>query len=58
MFGDPVRPLVRLHPECLTGDVFGSAPCGTSRRRAGTPTTRSPCPNWPGDARSAVRIGA
>jgi GTP cyclohydrolase II len=26
-FGDPVRPLVRLHSECLTGDVFGSARC-------------------------------
>jgi GTP cyclohydrolase II len=27
VFGDPVRPLVRLHSECLTGDVFGSARC-------------------------------
>ncbi|MEV6444887.1 GTP cyclohydrolase II [Amycolatopsis sp. NPDC051716] len=27
VFGNPVRPLVRLHSECLTGDVFGSARC-------------------------------
>ncbi|KDN18029.1 GTP cyclohydrolase II [Amycolatopsis rifamycinica] len=27
VFGDPVRPLVRMHSECLTGDVFGSARC-------------------------------
>ena len=27
VFGDPVTPLVRLHSECLTGDVFGSARC-------------------------------
>jgi GTP cyclohydrolase II len=30
LFGDPVSnplPLVRLHSECLTGDVFGSARC-------------------------------
>ena len=27
VFGAPVRPLVRLHSECLTGDVFGSARC-------------------------------
>ena len=30
LFGDPLRqrePLVRLHSECLTGDVFGSARC-------------------------------
>jgi len=30
LFGDPLsepNPLVRLHSECLTGDVFGSARC-------------------------------
>lgn len=30
VFGDPAasrRPLVRMHSECLTGDVFGSARC-------------------------------
>ncbi len=27
VFGNPVRPLVRMHSECLTGDVFGSARC-------------------------------
>ena len=30
LFGDPLsqaQPLVRLHSECLTGDVFGSARC-------------------------------
>ncbi|HET6710823.1 GTP cyclohydrolase II, partial [Amycolatopsis sp.] len=27
VFGTPVRPLVRMHSECLTGDVFGSARC-------------------------------
>jgi GTP cyclohydrolase II len=30
LFGDPLdqpEPLVRLHSECLTGDVFGSARC-------------------------------
>lgn len=27
VFGDPVAPLVRMHSECLTGDVFGSARC-------------------------------
>ncbi|MEQ0559750.1 GTP cyclohydrolase II [Amycolatopsis sp. NEAU-NG30] len=27
VFGDAARPLVRMHSECLTGDVFGSARC-------------------------------
>jgi GTP cyclohydrolase II len=27
VFGDPATPLVRMHSECLTGDVFGSARC-------------------------------
>ncbi|MEU0529510.1 GTP cyclohydrolase II [Amycolatopsis tolypomycina] len=27
VFGAPARPLVRMHSECLTGDVFGSARC-------------------------------
>ena len=44
-------PLVRLHSECLTGDVFGS--CGgalnASPSRTGTPT-RSPRPAPPGIA--------
>jgi GTP cyclohydrolase II len=36
VFGDPVTPLVRLHSECLTGDVFGSArcDCGSQLREA------------------------
>jgi GTP cyclohydrolase II len=38
--GEAELPLVRLHSECLTGDVFGSqrCDCGRARRSRGLPT--------------------
>ena len=50
------NPFVRAHPECLTGDVFGSTRCGLQPavRRGGPPHSQSwrcsalPAPGWPG----------
>ena len=46
--GPPAVPLVRLHSECLTGDVLGSlrCDCGPQLRRGRHPDPRRPAATW------------